>query len=358
MEKKIAALLNSNLRVIVPDFGAFIIRQQQPRIIVFNEELKSNDGLLIEYTMKAEGVEKDVAEQLLSDFLNHAKRLLESGGILSIEGVGELQHDRHGKIIFTTESEIGVTEKARVKKKETVKPVSAKKPVTRSKAKQPAMHEPIIRHAPAETEKAAGTTQEKPEPVMEKPGPAMENPVPPVKNTEPAPEIREPALTFAKPARFWSGTLVKWIIGIILANVFVLTFFILKDNFRNRSQKAQETFGFGDSVLQQLADSVRVAVADSTLIFREEAIVTPLENNKPAEGNLRYYIVAGCFKDEVNADKLVWSLDSLGYKAEKFGKIGDLYAVSFASFDDKELAAKELARIREKVHPDAWLTKF
>ncbi len=62
----------------------------------------------------------------------------------------------------------------------------------------------------------------------------------------------------------------------------------------------------------------------------------------------RYYIVAGCFRDEVNADSLVASLKLLGYKAEKFGKIGNLYAVCFASFDDKEKAVPELKKITGK----------
>jgi hypothetical protein len=48
----------------------------------------------------------------------------------------------------------------------------------------------------------------------------------------------------------------------------------------------------------------------------------------------------------------------LGFKAEKFGQIGNLFAVSFVSFDDKELAVKELKRIREEIHPEAWMTRF
>jgi hypothetical protein len=51
-------------------------------------------------------------------------------------------------------------------------------------------------------------------------------------------------------------------------------------------------------------------------------------------------------------------LKTIGYRAEKFGKIGDLYAVSFASFDKKDLAVNELARIRKEHHPDAWMTQF
>jgi len=96
---------------------------------------------------------------------------------------------------------------------------------------------------------------------------------------------------------------------------------------------------------------------DSTIVYDE----VPVEEVSPAVNAMspgsRYYIVAGCFRDEVNADSLVASLKLLGYKAEKFGKIGNLYAVCFASFDNKDKAVSELKKIREKI-PSAWMTKF
>jgi hypothetical protein len=99
------------------------------------------------------------------------------------------------------------------------------------------------------------------------------------------------------------------------------------------------------------------AVKDTSILLN-----TNTENEESdiilSESSFRYYIVAGCFRDEINADELVESLQNIGYKAEKFGKIGDLYAVSFASFDDKDLAVKELDRIRKESHPDAWMTQF
>ncbi len=79
METNIIALLNSNLRVIIPDFGAFIIRQKQPRIIVFNEFLRYNDGLLIDFIVKTEGIDREIAEQRVSDFAEESTRILESG---------------------------------------------------------------------------------------------------------------------------------------------------------------------------------------------------------------------------------------------------------------------------------------
>ena len=49
MEKYITELLDNNVRVVLPDLGAFIVKQRKPLKIIFNEFLKYNDGLLIEY---------------------------------------------------------------------------------------------------------------------------------------------------------------------------------------------------------------------------------------------------------------------------------------------------------------------
>ncbi len=111
-----------------------------------------------------------------------------------------------------------------------------------------------------------------------------------------------------------------------------------------------------DTLYDRLADSVRAAAMDTSIVYNEVPDGENLNENALAPGS-RYYIVAGCFRDEINADSLVTSLKTIGYKAEKFGKIGNLFAVCFASFDDKEVAVSELKKIREKV-PSAWMTKF
>jgi cell division septation protein DedD len=71
-----------------------------------------------------------------------------------------------------------------------------------------------------------------------------------------------------------------------------------------------------------------------------------------------YYIVAGCFREESNADQLVIELRKKGYQAEKFGKIGNLYAVSFSSFADKSAALEELKKIRDTEQKGAWIAYY
>jgi hypothetical protein len=299
MDKKIVSLLNSNLRIIIPEFGAFIIRQQEPKIVVFNELLKNNDCLLIEYIMKTENVEADVAEQLLADFIGLAGRTIESGKVFVIEGIGKLWKDKTGKLLFAQENEnLPVEEEV--------------------------IGQPITRDA---------VDQQFSEPEV----------------------VKSHQLTVPQI----SNQLVKWILVLVFANLAIVAFFLFKNDVRNAFKKDKNSILVKESVVDQLADSIKAAVADTSLLFSAGPSVPMLEEViTDGDGNLRYYIVAGCFRDEVNADELVTSLKNRGYKAEKFGRIGDLYAVSFASFDNKEFAVKELARIREEFHPDAWMTRF
>src|SRR5512145_81608 len=103
MDKKIINLLNNNLRVIIPEFGAFIIRQQEPRIIVFNELLNGDDRILLENIMKTEGVEEEIAKQLLTDYVSNVQKAINSGKSFTIEGLGSIRKEINGRIQFIQE---------------------------------------------------------------------------------------------------------------------------------------------------------------------------------------------------------------------------------------------------------------
>jgi hypothetical protein len=54
MEEYLSHLLENNNRVIIPEFGAFIVKNRQPLLLVFNEFLQYNDGALIDLITKQE----------------------------------------------------------------------------------------------------------------------------------------------------------------------------------------------------------------------------------------------------------------------------------------------------------------
>ena len=359
MDKNIVALLNNNFRVIIPDFGAFIIKQKEPKIVVFNEFLKYDDGLLIEFMVKTEGMEKEMARQQLSDFAGYAARELEIGNIVAIEGLGMLQKESNGKIVFTAEHEIRKPISSKSAEEESVIQLDEEKPLPKPKPKTKRTPKTASKVTPEVPEpKAEETKQEVPEPTVVSITPEVKDTSEGKAPVETTTSLLVPSAEAVKPTGNWSKQVVKWFLILLLANIVIIAYFVFQDNIRTLFKPKNEPFLVTDSLFDQLADSVRVAATDTALIFRKASTDSTVEENTPLQGNIRFYIVAGCFRDEINADELVKSLKNNGFDAEKFGKIGNLYAVSFVSFDDKELAVKELKRIREEIYPEAWMTRF
>lgn len=72
----------------------------------------------------------------------------------------------------------------------------------------------------------------------------------------------------------------------------------------------------------------------------------------------KYFIIAGSFQDEENAQKLVDRLRAKGYGAQIVDKNKyDMYRVSFEGFIRKQEAEEALAAIRNEENPSAWLYK-
>ena len=99
--------------VVIPDFGAFLTQMKSAvihkssntfypptKIISFNEQVTTNDGLLVSYMANAEGV---TYEQMLQQSLKKGlewKKQLRAGERLNFSNIGELWLNREGKIQF------------------------------------------------------------------------------------------------------------------------------------------------------------------------------------------------------------------------------------------------------------------
>ncbi|MFO7369742.1 MAG: SPOR domain-containing protein [Bacteroidales bacterium] len=351
MDKYIAALLDNNLRVIIPDLGAFILKQKEPKVVVFNESLKYDDGLLIDYMMKCENIDRGIAQQQLSDFLTGVSKALESKNVFIIDGLGSLRKDFNGRIIFATHDG---------NDKPDIASLITEEPVIQLED-DPAPEKPVMEKPAVEKPEKVAASSEKKE--------REQVSVKAVREVKPVKQVVEPEIKKEEPVEanvgnkghdnngyYSSKQVIRWLLIILLVNTAVIAFFIFRGKTRPDAIPEQPSFFVSDSLFNQLSDSVRMAVADTSMVFAE--IPGAVASDSMHSEDLRYFIVAGCFRDEINADELVKSLNDVGFKAEKFGRIGNLFAVSFASFDDKEPAVKELQRIREEIHPDAWMTRF
>jgi nucleoid DNA-binding protein len=101
MEKYLIELLETNNRVIVPDLGAFIIRQQEPQELVFNDLLAFNDGMLTSHIKQQEGISMSKAQVRIEEFVDQVKKVLTQGDIYHLENLGYLKMDDSSKIEFS-----------------------------------------------------------------------------------------------------------------------------------------------------------------------------------------------------------------------------------------------------------------
>ena len=101
MEKYLIELLDKNNRVIVPELGAFIIRQNEPKELVFNDLLAFDDGLLTEYIIQVDKINKSEAQNRIRQYVDNIKKVLDAGDPFKLESIGTLSMDESSRIGFT-----------------------------------------------------------------------------------------------------------------------------------------------------------------------------------------------------------------------------------------------------------------
>jgi nucleoid DNA-binding protein len=414
MNKIIYELLNTNARVIIPDFGAFIIKQKNPRLIVFNEFLRYNDGLLIDYIAVSEGVDKSKAKEKVTKFVEEISQILSRGDEVFIDGLGKLVKDSSGKLTFIDENAASDDVQQKGKKpaaKKDVKAAVPPEPKPEQKKKDKSEQEEKEKAEPKKADKSEQEEKEKAEPKKEqileskseeepveitfekedtKPAPAKEEKKPkeekisvaPVKPAESRVESGRTGQTFVPPGKkpvtksarkSNSMQIIGWIILIVIVNGAIVAWFLFNDQITGIFKRDK----FKETPMATPIETDQESPAAGQDYNLDEATETPAENMVPNEteqdikapakatvsqpvlhDRKEYYIVAGCFREEGNADQLVIELRKKGFQAEKFGKIGNLFAVSFSSFTDKSAALEELKKIRNTEQKEAWIAYF
>ena len=97
-------LLQDNECVIVPDFGAFISKRHSATIdyanhrftppykeIVFNNKLKNDDGLLVDFMIEKDSLSKEDALAKIRSFVNQSEAILDVNSELVLEGIGKIR---------------------------------------------------------------------------------------------------------------------------------------------------------------------------------------------------------------------------------------------------------------------------
>jgi cell division septation protein DedD len=447
MEKYILSLLKENSRVIIPEFGAFIIRQLNPPEIAFNSLLTFNDGILTEYVSQHAGISfieasakvSDYAEKLKADLLLHNRLTFNEIGWVWTDDTGEKQFTpwkETGRIQTEThpgmkdiesilkEAELTAKSEAEIIPESPIIPTGEQVPFilddTLKDVDIDATKDILPKKSPEEeavtpdtspesflledsgiTETLADISVEKPITPQEEASteqfiqkneisdkqvivteettnsPVSESiPFKPKKSLEQVWQENElKSADFSKTQKEKKKR--SWIIPVSIIGVLIIlavaAWLVFPDQVKNifnpnRQAAYEEAIpeegaieGFditsaGDDKDEQVPD-----MGATTDLDEEEATVqteTPfVPDNYQASGN-KYYVVAGCFKSRLNAEKYVAELRDKGFNAELFGTHDNLFAVSFSSFSSRNQALNEMKRIRETIEPKAWVLLY
>jgi len=405
MEKYILQILESNSRVIVPEFGAFIVKQKSPLTIVFNEFLQYNDGMLVDTVAKGEGIARDAAKDKIEKFVKEITASLEKSGTYNVEELGLLVKNSAGKISLDSgESDSSVKKPAektatptpkesedKAEKKEDSKPEPKTVPIAKSTPKsnlrKPLPLVPKSKSAEKTGEQETSSTPPKTEPkpaakramvkpkieeqklvekkeeptaevIKEKPA-AVKAPEP-LKSTFSGSETRKESSIQPEPKR--GNKVLLWVAVIVLVNAGIVAYFYYSGNLSGLFQPKEEI----EELVPVYEDMTTEGTDENPTMdpMIEEAIeeetepvpvAPPAQVQRTITTGKRYYIVAGVFSIEDNADNLVLELRSKGYTAEKFGKIGSMHAVSYGVYSSKSEANTVLNQIKAKENPQAWM---
>jgi len=355
-------ILENNNRVIIPEFGAFIIKHRDPLTIVFNEFLQYNDGQLIDTIAKQDKIDKDSAKQKLDEFVIGINDILNKGESYPLGQLGVLTKNQTGRISLEEpesidhpkekkEKEIKIEPSTSVLKEN--KPIAGKekiKPEISEDANQTkAKNEKVPIIEPVQTRQKSVQSE------ISRPMPSKNYLR---KDSEEAIQKSIPKTNGRRINVIVWILIILFINGILVAYLFTsddLYKLVFKDESNKEPAKIEKPVVVKTTPAvkspEKTSERVMAAIEDSVKKVIQEKI--PVKAKSISEK--RFYIVAGVFSNEQNANKLVKILKQKGYNSENFGKIGTLYAVSYEAFSTKEEADKFLIKIKKEYDPKAWV---
>ena len=352
IEKYIVELLETNNRVIVPDFGAFMVKiENGKRIITFNDFLKYNDGLLNNHIATKESISKEDALKKVKDQVKIFQEDLKANKSINFETIGELKKDERGGIHIVSKDlptptpsvqPIPIIEKSEIKTE--IKTEETNKIEDTSMNVNPNQPKPINQEPPKPAEPV------QPKPVQPTPPVGQKQPLPnPNPNPNPAskPPVKQgtplpPPVKKTNQPKKSKTTLIIIIIAIlvVLGSAGVILYLNCEQWF--------------DCCKPPVIEEP-VIVEPEPVIIEEPPVV--VETPKYPPGTPKYYVVAGCFEIKSNAERLVEVLRKQGYNSEIFSERGGFYRVCYNSYYNSAEAFAEMNRLVRELDPDIWVQK-
>lgn len=341
VDKYISNLLYEHDCVIVPEWGGFVANYSSAKIhptqhsfsppsknIVFNKNLKNNDGLLANHIAETENTSYPVALRHIQHFVDSTNMQLKEGVKINLEEIGTVYLDVEKNIQF----EPGTTNYL----------LDA---FGLSQFQSPAIKRDNIGQRIEREFKDRGAIPVEKKKIKLK---------------------RYVTIALALPLIFgiiWIPLKTDWLKN---ANYSNLNPFarkeVVKSNIKIESKKTialpVEIKNNDTSLLRPVTPIVSSQPVTSTLVEPVKPDTTSVVRKTTTNVDLKYHLVAGCFQIEDNAIKFVNSLQKQNIPSAIIGQNNKgLYVVSCGDYASRTEANNQLGQIR-KVQPEAWLFKM
>ncbi len=312
MEHYISELLYRYNCVVVPGFGAFLTQIRSAvldrgsntlyppaKVLSFNSQLTSNDGLLVSYMAETHKVSYDEMLRKVSETVREWRQKLDLGERLLLEHIGSLRLNGEGKMVFQP------SEKTNYLTSSFGLSAIASVPVTREVLKEEVSQ--------------------------------LEERIPFIIT----PEQRERSSNTLRPY-------LKYAAVILLALSAGLTAYRSYEETKNVGQMARQ------EAQQKVTRYIQEATFfDSTPLELPTVTLDILSKN---EAVTKHHIIAGAFRSMDNAEKKMQQLQQQGYKSEYLGTNDyGLHMVTYGSYTDAREALSTLHAIKRTQSDDAWL---
>lgn len=160
--------IKSSNRIIIPDFGAILSRQDQKGNVTysFSPFLKYNDGVIVNYLANKDNLAKDDALAQIKEYVDKIKAEIEKNKEFVFPGIGKMTKDEKGNFKLVDESQ--KTTQTDASKKETKSDIKITATSEIEKTELEVMEKKTGKPIPKEVKPVAKAPKSKPEPTKEK----------------------------------------------------------------------------------------------------------------------------------------------------------------------------------------------
>ncbi|CAZ95844.1 MULTISPECIES: HU domain-containing protein [Zobellia] len=313
LERYISELMYRYNCVVVPGFGAFLTEQKSAVIhestntfyppvktVSFNQQLLSNDGLLVSYAAEAQNISFEEMLGQVNEIVTEWKAELKKGGQLQLADIGTLWFSSENKIQFQPSGNVNY--------------------LTSSFGMSSFVSAPVTRE------------------VLKEEVSQLEESIP----LAFTPEKRE-TLTLRPYLKYAAVALIALTLG-------VTGFQFYKSNANNQQLAREEA-------QEQVSKRIQEATFFDAQPLELPTITLKTSKKEAADKAEKrmHHIIAGAFRYRTNADRKIEELKQKGYNPSYIGTNPfGLYLVAYDSFTDPNKALMALREIK-LTQKDAWL---